>query len=795
MISKKFTIYTRKQKVIFKILDTVQAIFGLSITGLIVWAMFITQNSINIWTIIMGVAAIISLVDIVIRKTFNKGSLLHHLLLKLYKNNIALFPPTSMQAEVNSWITARIRNGNGILIYGKPNTGKTSSVFMFLSKDTKDIELLRNISWSENIIYIDCKNKKSDILEFFNVTGKNINKELYEKSLIIVDNLESMGITFLETLLNIVNSSLGKFILLSDTSSLDNDLYDTIERKCMRNNCTLSISEYSSRSFNDIYEKLTDSEKKVLLVIYYISLSHTLIQVNDIHAIFGKDIGFLKLKFIISSLLRKDLIKYFPFDHTYILMAKRVDMANYNAEIWETQQNLEAVNKVFLNSVKFPESAWISLVRLPYAKIRQIRIEEKEKLFNDALKIGNYDALYKVLFDELTYSPIKENIFLYEAATLYFFNSEQENAFKKYNILIEQEDSIDKQNRIMLRIIESTHGDVNSATQSNIKFYLEKLSNDNYEYQLYSKYWMLHIETEKGNFLLQKYETLLKDLTGYKDKAQEQQIYLEIVKRCYTDIIRSYHILKGSLPSLILSDFIMFLNENYNENISMINYYNSLYVKANTLHYIDLLNNILDYKSCQKTYDCAVIEYTQAIVSGYENYKSVSACELKSIDLKIFLSDNISEFQEYEAKIKTFMSNAEINRVSVHVAYCKTLLAKLYMIQNLYDNEYRRISNRKMKNSSIKTCLREAKKIYINYHNDYGIIRIDFLELLYKISLISDRNELESAIKKMTDILEKHQEYQREMDIIRFYQNILNSNESFGMLATSILKAYPIIMQ
>ena len=69
------------------------------------------------------------------------------------------------------------------------------------------------------------------------------------------------------------------------------------------------------------------------------------------------------------------------------------------------------------------------------------------------------------------------------------------------------------------------------------------------------------------------------------------------------------------------------------------------------------------------------------------------------------------------------------------------------------------------------------------------------MEQLYKIATISDRNELKNVIEKMADILEKHQEYQREIDIIRFYQNILNSNESFGMLATSILKAYPIIMQ
>ena len=777
------------------ILDVIQAIFGISITAFIVWAMLVTQNQIDIWTIIMGIAAIISLIDIVIGKTFNKHTFFHNFLLKLFKTNMALFPPTPMQAEVNSWVRTKIRNGNGILIYGNPNTGKTSSVFMFLLKDTKDIDLLQNINWAKSIIYIDCKNDKSDILDFFCITGKNMNKELYENSLIIVDNLEAMGKTFLETLLNVVNSSLGKFILLSDTSFFDNDLYDTLEIKCMRSNCKLSISEYSSHNFKNIYDKLTENEKKVLLVIYYISLSITLIKVNDIHAIFRNDIHFLQLRFIIFSLLQKGLIKYFPFDHTYILLASRVDMTKYLAVIWETQQNIEAVNKVLLNSEKYPESAWLSLVRLPYEKIRQIGRDEKEKLFCAALKSGNYDNLYKTLMEELTYSPIKENIFLYEAGTLYFYNSEQDKAFKKYNTLIQQESSVDKQKCIMLKIIESTHGDVNIATRKNISLYLEKLKNYNYEYQLYAKYWTLHIETEKGYFLLQEYETLLKKLTEYKKSVQEQQIYIEIIKRCYTDIIRSYHIVKKSLPSTIRLAFIDFLDKNYKKNVSMINYYNSLYIKANTLHYIDLLNNILEYKSCQDTYDYAVDEYNQAIASGYENYKSVSACELKCIDLKLYLSDNISQFHEYETKIKTFLSNAEINRVSVHVAYCKTLLAKMYMIQNVYDNEFRKVSNQKNKNSTIKTFLREARKIYSDYNNEYGVIRIDFLELLYNITFISDKKELEGIIKKMSDILEKHQEYQREIDIIRFYQNILNNNESFGMLAISILKAYPIIMQ
>ena len=121
MISKNFSIYTKKQKILLNILDVVQTTLGLVMTGFIVMAMFFTQSSLNIWTIIMGIAAIISLVDIVIRKSFNKRSIFHYLLLKLFKSNNELFSPTPMQNEVNSWVTSRIQNGNGILIYGKPD--------------------------------------------------------------------------------------------------------------------------------------------------------------------------------------------------------------------------------------------------------------------------------------------------------------------------------------------------------------------------------------------------------------------------------------------------------------------------------------------------------------------------------------------------------------------------------------------------------------------------------------------------------------------------------------------------
>ena len=75
MVTKKFTIYTKHQKLALKILDMIQVFLGLFLTSFIVLAMLVAQKKLSTWNIILGVAGIISLVEIVIRKAYNKQSL------------------------------------------------------------------------------------------------------------------------------------------------------------------------------------------------------------------------------------------------------------------------------------------------------------------------------------------------------------------------------------------------------------------------------------------------------------------------------------------------------------------------------------------------------------------------------------------------------------------------------------------------------------------------------------------------------------------------------------------------
>ncbi len=791
MITKKFTIYTKYQKLALNIIDVIQGVFGLILTTFIFIAMIVTQNNEeqNIWFIIMGIAGIISLVEIIIRKTFAKQSFLYNLLIKNFRSNVSFFPQTQMQAELCSWINTKIQNGKGILIYGKANTGKTSSIFIYLLQHTKDKDLLQQLNWVESVIYIDCKNNKSDILDFFCNEENCFCNNIYEKSLIIVDNLETMGKTFWENLLNIINSSTGTFILLADASKLDNDMYDSFEIKCMRDNCTFSINVTDSDGFERSYEKLNDNEKKVFLIIYYISLSMTLLPVKDVFSIINQDYSFLHFKLILRTLLHKGLIKKFPFDYSYIILANRMNVVKNQEFFWNTSQNSEAILKILQNSVKFPESAWLSLVHLPYEQLLQQNTKEKEILFSNALKCGNYITLYKALQEELTYCPIKETVFLYELGTLCFYNSYQEQAFEKYNELIDKETSDEVKYATILRIIEATHGDTNFLTVQNVNMYVKVLASINNRYSLYAEYWILHIESERGNFYLERYEDLLVKLTNLENIELVNDIHIELIKRCYTDIIRSFHILKRLPSEDLISDFLKFMHDNYDK--TMYQYYKALYVDANTLHYVTLLDDILNGGNCQHTYSKAKFFYEIALRNGIEKQKSVSACELKNIDLKLFNPENIVEFQDYQSKIMNFLSNAEINKVSVHVAYCKTLLAKLHIIKNLQSKDYFSIPNKKANDSNIKTYLREAKKLYKEYKNDYGVVRVEFIENLYKFATLSTEEEFIKSIQKMTDILNMHQEYQREIDIINF----LKKNGKSRMSVISIIKAYPIIMQ
>lgn len=796
MITNKFSVFTKKQSILLKIVNTIQIIISVLLIAVAIMSSIPKLNGkidhSYIFALVIGIAGAVSLLELIAKTVSNRKTFAYSLLLKIYKKSTPLFPPTQIQTEVCSWANKSIQEGKSILLYGKVNTGKTTSIFIYLSQYIKNKEILKNLEWVENVLYIDCRSNKSDILDFFDEGKFFIKNQTYEKSLIIIDNIETMGEAFCNQLLNVIKGSISTFILLADVCNVGIQNYNAIESKEIEEKFSIKIYQKHVDTFKNVYKNLDYHNKIILLTIYYISMSVTLIPIRNIFAIWDTELSHHQIHSRIKFLMRYDMIKEFPFDNRYILLVNQKAIFENQGIFWETPENTEVIMKIIKNSNSFPESAWLSFIHLPYEKQLQLSHIKKDELFFNALKCGNYLTLSKALQEELVYSPNKEPLFYYEMGTLHFYNSQQEKAFIKYNNLLQNISNTDQEMILTLKIIETTHGDITPLTRENINKYLGKIKEKGTPYSLYAQYWELHIDSERGKFNLHAFNRLLTNLLGI-ETAYSTDVHLEIIKRCYTDIIRICHILFIAPEEELTNHFLDFLEKHYGDTTCR--YYEALYANANFEHYISLLDKILKGENCENTYYQAASYYEIAIKIGYQNLKSVSACELKDIDLKLFVPENLDNIDQYKDKINRFLTNAEINRVSVHVAYCKTLLAKLCMIKNLSDEEYYRLSEKKRKNkdSYIKAYIRDAKKIYRNYENDYGIIRIQFLEFLYYFATCDNNTDRVISLQKVTDILENYSEYRRENLIIDSLKS--NSDISSRMFVISLVKAYPLIMQ
>lgn len=234
-------------------------------------------------------------------------------------------------------------------------------------------------------------------------------------------------------------------------------------------------------------------------------MSVTLISLQDVYAIWYAELSRYKIRRSLKTLVHYEMIKEFPFDNNYILLVNQKAILENQSIFWETPENTDVIMRIIKNSCSFPESAWLSFIHLPYEKQIQLNQSERDELFFKALKCSNYLMLSKSLNAELVYSPNKESLFCYEMGTLYFYNSQQEKAFQKYNSLLKRVSDSDQELPILLKIIETTHGNIDPITKKNINNYIEKLYDKGKPYSLYAQYWTLHIESERGILKLSAY--------------------------------------------------------------------------------------------------------------------------------------------------------------------------------------------------------------------------------------------------------------------------------------------------
>lgn len=73
MITKKFFRYTKHQRIALVLIDIMQILISLLAITFVFVAMFVTQDTLNIWTFIIGLAGILSLIEIILRKTIKNN--------------------------------------------------------------------------------------------------------------------------------------------------------------------------------------------------------------------------------------------------------------------------------------------------------------------------------------------------------------------------------------------------------------------------------------------------------------------------------------------------------------------------------------------------------------------------------------------------------------------------------------------------------------------------------------------------------------------------------------------------
>ena len=658
------------------------------------------------------------------------------------------------------------------IVFGEPFVGKTTSAFLNASEILTDATSIG--ANKPQVIYIDCKSDVEKIVEFIYAEFHSSTNTKVKH--IIIDNAEILGDHYISTILKNIQNYSGQLVIIFDSKEILDNLQFSKTIPC-------SNPAPNHLAFDDEYCKLSSDAKNMLWLIYYYSLTSTLIDKQIIAAIWTSLDMDAKPRKLLSELKKGALIVPFFLQKTYYYHACLKDMN----DIEERSEDAQVVRqKIFQDKGHdiHPLMKWVVMVSEKPLCIETISQEERYELFEKCFSITSPEFMYHFLLRKTSFDTKKQALFLYEIGSLEFNRGNHEIAFSYFDNLIKHVSDDSVRYLLMLKIIESVHGQNDTTTKNKICAYIKELKSTVGFVDL-ATYWELHIDTERGLFRIEAFEDLLKRIKDNNDIPKG--IKNSIIKRCYTDIIRVYCIQMTCPPDSLIEDFLSFLSEHCSK--TTLEYYEQLYTKASIDHCVRYLENIFEQTNNQHLFQQCRTSYLKALQSGTENIKSLSACKLKAIDFSLNnASISQSEYSDAKKTIELFIHNSIINKVDVHEAYGKTLLYKLdavFMLSN-FENE---------SNTPDSILLDEAKAIYSLYGNKYGQVRTSFLFNLVRLTKTNDREILVDIIADIEEMLEEHPDYVLENNILNDIKG-KNCTDNLSLAYRyAILKAYPIILQ
>ncbi len=772
---------------------------------------------------------------------------------------------------------------NMILVSGYAGRGKTTSIMLLLSAIAHDNELYWVFSELQSrIAYFDSVNDKDALLDYLGHTAKqkcrliiidNIQKytissinEVFGRinNLTFYNQNDNKKVLIVllyqetdrnEALLKYVKSKFFK----EENNIFKINQYVNLETKTIQKHCFSQAEELMTHinkiedSFfrqhlkNIFYNRKDDSiivflndlvftqpsqiplKKErtvfVLMAAIFIGFYNGYITKKELHFLWRENYSFFSLpheNLLIRYYVRNRVLTPFPFVHSAYIFneqiareyRKRLIHNNY----YQEKSNLMA-KSMFIHCEESLPQKWLLFLLCSSNYCRNFSQRKRVRYFENTLSAYHLQYVLDLIETEIAILPEKKKIFRQELGIIYIYNGEWTKA-KQILYPYVQNNNINKDIwHIQLKIIEAEHGGSDEK-------YLEMLACMEAEctdpiilFQV--RYWREHIRMEHGNFSLDTWEELVREITS-DDRLKRLREDKHFSTRIVSDYERTYF-LKGNIEypkyKNIVSEYRRLCNKN-GQNVEPVEcaLSRAYYIQYDVLYQLGIwgytkyseidpdiiLNpepidnyntkNILLQEALDK-YDFCIHKYQS---EGKKKYRTL---EVRRAELTLCIDSNY--YMEALNQYEKFEHYVNQNNITVFEGYCSTQKGKafaLYADYMLRRNDPGRFEEYLNKAAD---CLLQAQRIYAKWGNTYGVFRAELLTILIQMIQNRDqaklvyinpdtyRNTYSNLLSKLTEKYNSDYQFVRERDIIDYLQHNISRME----LPLRILRFYPIILQ
>lgn len=798
------------------------------------------------------------------------------------KNNLL---ETEEQGKFISSAIRILKNNtqNIILISGNSGRGKTTSIMLLLSAIAHDKELYWVFSELQNhIIYFDSVNDKDALLDFLGRMGNQRDKliivdniQKYTLSSINevmsrVNNLalhnrnanKKMLIIFLyqetgrnEALYEYVRSKffkdennifkLNRYVNIEKNVSQEHyfsqaedlmayiyKIEDPFFRQYMKNILYNRKDDSIIILLNDLIfkqsGKIPSNKEKpffILMAAIFLGLYNGYVTRKELHFLWKKNYSFFSLpqeNLLIRYYVRNRVLTPFPFIHSaYIFneqLAKEYRKRLIHNDYYQEKSSMMA-KSMFLDCEENMPQKWLLFLLCSSNYCKDFSQRKRICYFENTLSAYHLQYILDIVETEISILPEKKKIFRQELGIIYIYNGEWTKA-KHILYPYVKSHNINKDIwHIQLKIIEAEHGGSDEKYLDMLACMETECTDPVILFQV--KYWREHIRMEHGDFSLDTWESLVREITSaneLENLREDEHFSTRIV----SDYERTYF-LKGNIKYSkyrnIVSEY-MRLNDKNGRNVEPVECILSraYYIQYDILYqmgiwgYIkhgeidpDIIrnpqfadnNNTMNIllKEALERYDFCIQKYQS---EGKKKYRTL---EVRRAELTLCIDSNL--YIEVLNQYEKFEHYSEINDITVFEGYCNTQKGKafaLYADYMLRNNDLGRFEEYLKK---AEDYLLQAQQIYAKWGNTYGVFRAELLTTLIHMIQNRERTELvcitpdtyrnryNSLLLKLNEKYNSEQQFPREHDIIEY----LRHNISRMDVPLRILRFYPIILQ